>query len=308
MKKIVLKKYYANEGGFYMNEKFINFMKQNGYSDNTCEGYAREIRLFKNYYFDSYGEELTKLVHADISMYSSFLLRNNISPVTINRKIAAFKQYNLFLIAEGIQDDIVIVDRDYYKIQNSMIKKTLPTQKEINKLKHFTTQDTRNAKRDYCIITLFLYGGVRESELVTIRLVDIMLDERFVKILGKGNKLRQLVINDVMYNALVEYLSERNEIKTENPYLFLGQKNKKTREPLTRQFCNQLLDKYKEICDISILHPHLLRAYFCTNALHNAGYTIEQVANQAGQSSLNTTKKYLVNTTDDLLSLANKMP
>lgn len=74
-----------------------------------------------------------------------------------------------------------------------------------------------------------------------------------------------------------------------------------------RNFCNRLLNKYKDLCKIDKLHPHLLRAYFCTNALHNAGYTIDQVANQAGHSSLNTTKGYLVTSQEDLVSLANKL-
>ena len=47
--------------------------------------------------------------------------------------------------------------------------------------------------------------------------------------------------------------------------------------------------------------------YFCTNALHNAGYTIDQVANQAGHCSLNTTKSYLINENENLLNLANKL-
>lgn len=92
-----------------------------------------------------------------------------------------------------------------------------------------------------------------------------------------------------------------------NPYLFIGQKNKNTLEPLNRNFCNRTLDKYKQICNIENLHPHLLRAFFCSNALHNAGYTIEQVANQAGHSSLNTTRRYLYTSDEDLLSLSNKL-
>ena len=55
------------------------------------------------------------------------------------------------------------------------------------------------------------------------------------------------------------------------------------------------------------LYPHLLRDFFCSNALHNAGYTIEQVANQAGHSSLNTTRIYLHTEDEDLLTLSNRL-
>ena len=51
----------------------------------------------------------------------------------------------------------------------------------------------------------------------------------------------------------------------------------------------------------------MLRSFFCSNAFNNAGYSIDQVANQAGHSSLNTTKGYLVTSQEDLISLANKL-
>jgi len=295
------------KGVFLMNEQFIDFMKNEGLSENTYNSYANDIKIFKKYYEDSYGEELTQLIHADISMYITYLKNHSSASTTINRKVAAIKQYNLFLINIGVQDSIVIKDKDYIRIQKSMIPKQIPTQQEINKLKHFACRDEKNAKRDYCFISIFVYGGVRESEMVTIRLVDIKLEEKFINIIGKGNKFRQIVINNYMYDAIVEYLEERNDINTDNPYLFVGQKNKNTKKPFNRNFCNRLLDKYKELCKIAKLHPHLLRAFFCSNALHNAGYSIDQVANQAGHSSLNTTKGYLASTHEDLLTLSNKL-
>lgn len=290
-----------------MEEKFIEFMKDRGKQENTYSSYCSDIKIFKKYYQDSYGEELKNLIHADILMYVSFLRQNNMAPTTINRKIAALKEYNLFLIAEGVQDRIAILDKDYIKIQRTMVQKTIPSIQEINKLKHFTSRDDKNSKRDYCFISIFVYGGLRESEVVSIRIADIKLEDKFINIIGKGNKFRQVIINNYMYDAIVEYLEERSAIKTDNPYLFLGQKNKNTKKPLNRNFCNRLLDKYKDLCKIAKLHPHLLRAFFCSNALHNAGYSIEQVANQAGHSSLNTTKQYLVTEQEDLISLANKL-
>jgi len=67
------------------------------------------------------------------------------------------------------------------------------------------------------------------------------------------------------------------------------------------------LKKYNKFCNISNLHPHILRALFCTNALHQAGYSLVQVANQAGHNSFNTTKRYLVTNEVDILDKANKL-
>lgn len=286
-------------------EKFILYMKEQNISDNTCNSYANDIKLYKKYYKDSFGEDLTNLIHEDISMYRSYLLKHNISAISINRKISALKMYNEFLVHEDLQEKVIIIDKDYIKVQKSMIQKHLPSERDINMLKHFSCRDKKNSKRDFCIIILLLYAGLRESELVNLRIVDIKLEERFLNIIGKGNKFRQVMINNLMYNALKDYLDERQNMNIKNPYLIIGQKNKQTQKPLNRNFCNRLLNKYKEICKINYLHPHLLRSYFCSNALHNAGYTIEQVANQAGHSSLNTTKGYLVSEQKDLLKLSN---
>ena len=286
-------------------EKFILYMKEQNISDNTCNSYANDIKLYKKYYKDSFGEDLTNLIHEDISMYRSYLLKHNISAISINRKISALKMYNEFLVHEGLQEKVIIIDKDYIKVQKSMIQKQLPSERDINMLKHFSCRDEKNSKRDFCIIILLLYAGLRESELVNLRIVDIKLEERFLNIIGKGNKFRQVMINNLMYNALKDYLDERQNMNIKNPYLIIGQKNKQTQKPLNRNFCNRLLNKYKEICKINYLHPHLLRSYFCSNALHNAGYTIEQVANQAGHSSLNTSKGYLISEQKDLLKLSN---
>ena len=291
-----------------MLDKFIEYMKNEGMAQNTYESYVRDVKLFQKYYEDSYGEELETLTHSDISMYKTYLLNKNMVADTINRKLSSLKKYNQFLIEQNIQEDIVIKEKDFIKIQKPMVKKKLPSEKDINRLKHFTSKDEKNPKRDFCFIVLFTYGGFRESELTKLKVTDIRLEERFINVIGKGNKFRQVVINDLMYGALDDYLKERKEMNIKNPYLFIGQKNKNTLKPLNRNFCNRQLNKYKEICKIDgKLYPHLLRDFFCSNALHNAGYTIEQVANQAGHSSLNTTRIYLHTEDEDLLTLSNRL-
>ena len=290
-----------------MLDKFIEYMKNESMAQNTYESYARDIKLFQDYYEDSYGEELETLTHSDISMYKTFLLKKGNTATTVNRKLAALKMYNKFLIENNIQNDMVVKDKDRIKIQKQSIPKKIPTLKEVDKLKHFSSRDTKNSKRDYCMIVIFLYGGLRESEMVNIRIIDVKLNNRFISIIGKGNKFRQVIINNLMYDAIEDYLKERKEMNIKNPYLFIGQKNQNTMKPLSRNFCNRLLDKYQNICQIGKLYPHLLRAFFCSNALHNAKYSIDQVAEQAGHSSLNTTKGYLSFEDEDLLTLANRL-
>ena len=270
-----------------MIEGFKNYIINiKGLSENSYLSYNSDIKQFENYYLDYYGEELTILTHQDIIAYKTYLLnRMNRSVSTINRMLASLKNYNEFLVETGVQNDIVILDRDYIKVQNQKVAKIIPSEKEINKLKHFSCKDSKHSERDYCIIVLASHGGFRVSELVNIKISDIILEERYIKIIGKGNKFRRVIISDVMLDALTEYLKIRLEIKTESPYLFVGQKtNSIGGKPLNRNFFNRTLDKYNSLCKISKLHPHILRAYFCRTAIHKAGYSYEQVASQARSS------------------------
>ena len=100
-----------------MEDKFNDFMKENRLSDNSRSSYLNDLKIFKKYYLDSYGEELNELIHTDIAMYVNFLKREGMKATTINRKLAALKQYNLFLVSQKVQTDIVILDKDYIKIQ-----------------------------------------------------------------------------------------------------------------------------------------------------------------------------------------------
>ena len=290
-----------------MEEKFDLYMQDKGLSDNTRSSYINDIKLFIKYYNDSYGEDLEQLIHTDVIMYVGYLKRNNYKASAINRKIAALKQYNSFLVDNNIQDANVIIKKDFIKIGSSLGKAKVLTEQDVDKILHFAGKDEKNGIRDYCMIILLGKGGLRESELVSLRMVDVRLEDRFLNIIGKGNKFREVVINDMMYSALVDYLKERKEIKTDNPYLFVTQKNKSTKKPLNRNFCNRLLDKYGEICNIQNLTPHKLRAFFCTHAYYVAGYSMLQVAAQAGHYSLNTTRGYIENKVEDLHSLSNKL-
>lgn len=290
-------------------DDFKDFMADEGLAENSIKSYCSDIKIFKKYYLGSYDEPLEEIIHADAITYRNYLLAHNYSVNTVNRKIAALKQYNLFLVEKGVQENIAINEKDYIKKQPSTLGKDVPTKKQLDKLLHKICKAEKNSKRDYCLVILLCKGGLRESEAVKIRLVDINLDRRLLNIFGKGNKFRQVIINDDMYYALQEYLEERNKIDTKNPYLFIGQKNIKTTKPLNRIFCNRILNKYNDGKDkIKDLHPHKLRASFCTFALKIAGYDIKEVASQAGHNSLNTTKEYLGDTDkESLLTKANKL-
>lgn len=291
-----------------MLEEFKEFMEiELRLSENSINSYYSDVKLYEKYYKESYAEELRELVYADVKMYKQYLLNKSTSPKTINRKLTSLRTYNEFLIQKKLQTEMVIKDRDFIKIQKNKLNNNMISVQDVNKIKHYAAKDLKASKRDFCFVSILCYGGLRASEITNIKIGDIRLNERELYIVGKGEKFRTVVINNIMYFAIKDYLEERQQINTKNPYLFISQKSINTKKPVNRNFCNRILNKYKNLCKLEELHPHLLRHFYGSNALHNAGYTIEQVASQMGHSDINTTKQYLDTEKEDMMALANKL-
>ena len=291
-----------------MLEGFKEFMEiELRLSENSINSYYSDVKLYEKYYKESYAEELKELVYADVKMYKQYLLNKSTSPKTINRKLTSLRTYNEFLIQKKLQTEMVIKDRDFIKIQKNKLNNNMISVQDVNKIKHYAAKDLKASKRDFCFVSILCYGGLRASEITNIKIGDIRLNERELYIVGKGEKFRTVVINNIMYFAIKDYLEERQQINTKNPYLFISQKSINTKKPVNRNFCNRILNKYKDLCKLEELHPHLLRHFYGSNALHNAGYTIEQVASQMGHSNINTTKEYLDTEKEDMMALANKL-
>lgn len=288
-----------------MLEDFKKYMIENKLSENTYNSYLLDVSKYIKYYKDSYGEDLKRLTGSDIQSYKSYLKNIvNQKPSTINRNLNALKKYNEYLVDKGIQKDIVIDKRDYIKITTTFVKEDVPDEKDINKLIHKTADN----KRDNCILTLATYGGIRANELVNIKLTHIHLEERFIAIIGKGEKYREVTINDKMYKAINDYLDERKTTNQENPYLFVGKKsNYYKNKPLSRNIVNRILSKYNEDVNIKDLHPHLLRHFYSSLAYYKAGYSEIQIASQLGHASTKTTRRYIDNHNKDMLELSNRL-
>lgn len=288
-----------------MLEDFKKYMIKNKLSENTYKSYLLDVKLYINYYKDSYGEDFKKLNSIDIQTYKSYLKNiENQKPVTINRKLNALKKFNEYLVDKGIQNDIVIDKRDYIKIAPNFVKKDAPDEKEINKLIHKAV----DSKRDTCIIILASNGGLRAEEIVNIKLIHVHLEQRFIAIIGKGEKYREVTINDKMYKALQEYLEERLQTNLDNPYLFVGKKSSFYKDkPMSRSIVNRILNKYNVEVKIEDLHPHLLRHYFGSTAYYKAGYSLIQIASQLGHSDIKTTRGYIDNHNKNMLDLSNRL-
>ena len=225
-------------------------------SERTLESYYIDLRLFLRYIKltgngitpdtpmnkipinDVTLEDISHLTKLDILNYLSYVAteRNNTAK-TRHRKLASLKVFYKCLYRDlNLIPDDPTKDVDYPKMHEHL-PKFLTLDDSIKLLQNMNEEDPYYY-RDYCIITLFINCGMRLSELVGINLQDVDLDERTLRLLGKGNKERIIHINDACASALVQYLGERPDSPAEPNALFLSKRGTR----ITNRRVQQIVD------------------------------------------------------------------
>ena len=174
-------------------------------------------------------------------------------------------------------------------IDSPKLRKTLPKYLTLDQSTELLDAvDGKNQERDYCILTLFLNCGLRISELVGLNLNDI--NEDTLRILGKGNKVRILYLNDACQDALNTYLAVRRPITgRDSNALFLSSRN----ERVSRSTVHAMVKKRLTAAgiDSSEYSSHKLRHTAATLMLQN-GVDVRAVQEVLGHDHLNTTEIY----------------
>jgi integrase/recombinase XerC len=171
--------------------------------------------------------------------------------------------------------------------------------------------------RDRAILEVLYATGVRVGELVRLRIRDINLEEKTVRIRGKGKKERMVLLGEPAIEALEAYLANRTRFietlpttsvqpfpskDTEKDPLFLNYKG----EPLTDQSVRSILKKYVQRSALSKqITPHSLRHTFATHLL-DSGADLRAIQELLGHESLSTTQKYMHVSMSKLMEVYNK--
>ena len=174
-------------------------------------------------------------------------------------------------------------------IDSPKLQKTLPKYLTLDEsLKLLESVDGKNQERDYCILTLFLNCGLRISELVGLNCRDIQ--DEALRVLGKGNKIRIIYLNDACLEALRQYLAVRRPITgRDSDALFLSSRN----ERISRSMVHAMVKKRLAAAgiDASQYSSHKLRHTAATLMLQN-GVDVRAVQEVLGHDHLNTTEIY----------------
>lgn len=201
------------------------------------------------------------------------------------RKIATIRSFYNYLTNKTHQ----LRENPVKDIDSPKLKKTLPKYLTLDEsLQLLESVDGKNQERDYCILTLFLNCGLRISELVGLNLNDIQDDA--LRVLGKGNKVRIIYLNDACQDALKRWLAVRRPITGRDANaLFLSSQN----ERISRSTVHAMVKKRlgEAGIDSTQYSSHKLRHTAATLMLQN-GVDVRAVQEVLGHEHLNTTEIY----------------
>ena len=174
-------------------------------------------------------------------------------------------------------------------IDSPKLKKTLPKYLTLDEsLQLLDSVDGKNQERDYCILTLFLNCGLRISELVGLNINDIQGES--VRVLGKGNKVRVIFLNDACQEAIQRYLAVRRPITGRDANaLFLSSRNERISRSMVHAMVKKRLGEAG--IDSTQYSSHKLRHTAATLMLQN-GVDVRAVQEVLGHDHLNTTEIY----------------
>ncbi len=242
---------------------FKTYLFNNGYSKNTVEVYS----FYAKKYIDFN------------SSFELFIYKNNLSQNQIKMVVFSMKKYNQFL---KINNKPLFVIDEQYKFKINQTQPSYLTIKEANQLlKTKICKSDKYNTRNYLVIRLLLESGIRVSELVSIQISDLYQNK--IKIKGKGNKERYVIISNDLYQKLHQLHSLSNR------FIFIN----KDKEPLTRKGIYNIVYQVGKKSQIKKhVTPHVLRHTFATLMLHN-NMDIFSVSKLLGHSSIQITQCYL---------------
>lgn len=268
------------------------------YSALTVKAYENDIDSFKNFLNETLGEkDLTDVSYSQIRSWIVSLVEQNISNRSINRKISALNTYFKFLMKIG---DAKINPLSKHKALKTSKKVQVPFSKGEVKavLEDFNFDNSFEGIRDKLIIELFYSTGIRRIELIDLKLNNINLQSKTLKVLGKRKKERLVPLLNSTIGTITLYLEERNKLNyiSDSASLFLTKKGMKLYETLVYRIINEYFSRASNKVKKS---PHILRHSFATHLL-NQGADLNAVKELLGHSSLAATQVYTHNSIAEL--------
>jgi integrase/recombinase XerC len=259
------------------------------------------------YYLGEQKLDATNVTKDIIRLYITGLYDLRYKKTSISHQISVLKSFYLYLLNNNYIDKNPMVLITYPKKE-----KTLPKflyQKELKQFIEQINQETDLGKRNYALILLLYSTGIRVSELVNIKVNDISITSNTIRVIGKGNKEREVLINEYCIEIVHEYIATNREIllrkskEKDQGYLFINKNGTRLTDRGVRYILNQEVKKTAMNLKIT---PHTLRHSFATHLLEN-GMDLKVLQELLGHQHLRTTQVYTYVTKDNLKEQYDKL-
>lgn len=270
---------------------YISYLEsEKGMSPHTVIAYSNDVSDFLLFLaemgFDEKAEDVDHLV---VRHYMSVLQKKGISKTSMARKMSSLRSFYRYLLREDIVKEnpmtLVSAPKEYKKLPKFLHCE------EVEALLASTDNSTVGL-RDCAIIEVLYGGGLRVSELCSLKVPQILFGIKALRVVGKGSKERMVPLGACAIEALTAYLEKSRPklLKNEKEKgLFLNQRGGGA---LTERAIRDILNKYIKKTAVNLkISPHMLRHSFATHMLEN-GADIRIIQELLGHEKLSTTQIY----------------
>jgi integrase/recombinase XerD len=267
---------------------FLDYLAvEKGLAANSLSSYRTDLRRFGRF-LASRDVDLEQVERIDVVRHFQLLRGAGISARSVARALAAIRGLFRFLVAEKHLDHDPTENLENPKLWATLPRTLLSS--EVVALLGAPDVATPLGLRDRAMLELLYATGLRVSELIRVRIDDVVMDAGFLRTMGKGSKERIVPFGDAARQAIVSYIERgRGRFdKRADPHLFLSNRGR----AMTRQAFWMTVVKHARRAGIrSSISPHVLRHSFATHLLEN-GADLRSVQMMLGHSDISTTQIY----------------
>ena len=270
--------------------RYVQYLRlERSYSPNTLDAYCKDLQKLFNFYADN-GIDFREVTLKDLDLFAGGLRDKGISPRSLARVLSGVRSFYRFLVLEReiLQDPTEL-------LESPKVGRHLPqvlSVEEIDRILAVIDQSKPEGVRDHCIIEVLYSCGLRISELTSLQISNLFLDDGFIRIQGKGNKERLVPISARAVRELRMWFEVRRHIDVKpgfEDYVFVSRTRGKN---LSRISLFVFIQRYAAQAGITKeISPHTFRHSFATHLLQN-GADLRVIQQLLGHESISTTEIY----------------
>jgi len=276
-------------------EEFLSWLiAERGRSANTLAAYRRDLHSYSDWLV-ARGTDVLHVDHSTLVEFVGVRRASGAATSSIARQLAAIRMLHRYLALEGARPDDPSVELEGVRVPAGIPKPL--SEGQVTRLLDAVVVGGPSQRRDLALLELLYGTGARISEAVGLSLGDLDLEQRLVRLYGKGAKERIVPFGSSAAAALVDWFSEsgRTELapaqwkrRGDAEAVFLNTRGGR----LSRQAAWSIVRKYGQVAGIAAdLSPHVLR-HSCATHLLDHGADLRVVQEMLGHASISTTQVY----------------